>query len=356
MLGYAGPELPITPRRITPRRPQRPYPSRTASQPRSSQRVLGAGCDPATTSSDVERSGRYRWPRTPQPHALRRPTPSGRTSTCPTPTSTRKPSRRPLGPTRQALVRPRPPTAGLDRWAARPEVPDLLPGEDRTFGPGLFVDMIPSLCWFTNVRTCVSRRTGNDSPAWFTAAPGRHAKCAAPSPTAPRAAGWRHTSVGLRRAHRRASAPPLDLPVLGLPPLHPPRLRQRHGPRRPSPRPPARRDGHDHLRGVAPRPGRQRHVDDAIPPSLDTRPAHAHRRRCHPRPARASSRPPGRRPACTARGERAAHRGSRTTGRTEPAADGASSSGPERATVTRRWAADSRPDGHHAPWLVPADY
>jgi len=51
---------------------------------------------------------------------------------------------------------PRPPTAGLDRWAHLPDVPDLLPGEDRSFGSGLFVDMVPSSCWFTNVRTCVS--------------------------------------------------------------------------------------------------------------------------------------------------------------------------------------------------------
>lgn len=53
---------------------------------------------------------------------------------------------------------PRPPTAGLERWAARPAVPDLLPGEDRAFGAGLFVDMVPSSCWFTNVRTCVSQQ------------------------------------------------------------------------------------------------------------------------------------------------------------------------------------------------------
>jgi hypothetical protein len=51
---------------------------------------------------------------------------------------------------------PRPVTDGLDRWAARPPVPDLLPGEDRTFGAGLFIDMIPRSCWFTNVRTCVT--------------------------------------------------------------------------------------------------------------------------------------------------------------------------------------------------------
>ena len=54
---------------------------------------------------------------------------------------------------------PRPPTAGLDRWAAtRPAVPDLLPGEDRAFGAGLFVDLVPRSCWFTNVRSCVTEQ------------------------------------------------------------------------------------------------------------------------------------------------------------------------------------------------------
>lgn len=53
---------------------------------------------------------------------------------------------------------PRPVTIDLQRWVALPDVPDLLPGEDRTYGSGLFVDLIPSTCWFTNVRTCVSPR------------------------------------------------------------------------------------------------------------------------------------------------------------------------------------------------------
>ncbi|MFJ3408313.1 DUF5710 domain-containing protein [Promicromonospora sp. NPDC090134] len=51
---------------------------------------------------------------------------------------------------------PRPGMKRLERWAALPEVPDLLPGEDRSFGSGLFVDLVPSTCWFTNVRSCVS--------------------------------------------------------------------------------------------------------------------------------------------------------------------------------------------------------
>ncbi|MCY9783131.1 DUF5710 domain-containing protein [Nocardiopsis sp. EMB25] len=53
---------------------------------------------------------------------------------------------------------PRPGIAGLERWSARPDIPDLLPGEDRSLGSGLFVDLVPSTCWFTNVRSCVSQR------------------------------------------------------------------------------------------------------------------------------------------------------------------------------------------------------
>jgi hypothetical protein len=53
---------------------------------------------------------------------------------------------------------PRPGMAHLDRWQALPDIPDLLPGEDRSFGSGLFVDLVPSSCWFTNVRSCVSAR------------------------------------------------------------------------------------------------------------------------------------------------------------------------------------------------------
>ncbi|GGP36810.1 DUF5710 domain-containing protein [Streptomyces abikoensis] len=46
----------------------------------------------------------------------------------------------------------------LAPWAAAPDIPDLLPGEDRTLGSGLFVDLVPSSCWFTNVRSCVAQR------------------------------------------------------------------------------------------------------------------------------------------------------------------------------------------------------
>jgi hypothetical protein len=48
--------------------------------------------------------------------------------------------------------------SGLSRWAPAAPLPAVLTGEDRTFGSGLFVDLIPASCWFTNVRSCVSAR------------------------------------------------------------------------------------------------------------------------------------------------------------------------------------------------------
>jgi 5-methylcytosine-specific restriction endonuclease McrA len=48
--------------------------------------------------------------------------------------------------------------AELERWTAAPDIPDLLPGEDRTLGQGLFVDLVPKTCWFTNVRSCVAKK------------------------------------------------------------------------------------------------------------------------------------------------------------------------------------------------------
>ena len=45
---------------------------------------------------------------------------------------------------------------GLQRWAPKPGIPELLPGEDRGFGSGLFVDLVPASCWFTNVRSCIT--------------------------------------------------------------------------------------------------------------------------------------------------------------------------------------------------------
>jgi hypothetical protein len=50
---------------------------------------------------------------------------------------------------------PQPGMPGLARWAP---LPDLLPGEDRAYGQGLFVDLIPQTSWFENVRRAVDAR------------------------------------------------------------------------------------------------------------------------------------------------------------------------------------------------------
>lgn len=57
---------------------------------------------------------------------------------------------------RRWYARPGADLGALARWAPRPPLPTLLPGELRNFGEGLFVDLIPRSCWFTNVRSCVS--------------------------------------------------------------------------------------------------------------------------------------------------------------------------------------------------------
>ncbi|WP_116451505.1 DUF5710 domain-containing protein [Blastococcus litoris] len=41
----------------------------------------------------------------------------------------------------------------LANWEA--QTLELLPGEDRSFGQGVFVHLVPATCWFTNVRSCV---------------------------------------------------------------------------------------------------------------------------------------------------------------------------------------------------------
>lgn len=58
----------------------------------------------------------------------------------------------------RAWFAPRPGMIELQRWAGRPPLGDVLPGEDRSFGDGLFVDLIPESCWFTNVRSSVDQR------------------------------------------------------------------------------------------------------------------------------------------------------------------------------------------------------
>src|SRR5690349_15635188 len=46
----------------------------------------------------------------------------------------------------------------LQRWQAQPDLRTLFPGEDREFGAGLFVDLVPRSCWFTNARSCIHER------------------------------------------------------------------------------------------------------------------------------------------------------------------------------------------------------
>lgn len=46
----------------------------------------------------------------------------------------------------------------VKRWAILPPI-SILKGENRSFGGNkLFVDLIPSSCWFTNVRSCIEPR------------------------------------------------------------------------------------------------------------------------------------------------------------------------------------------------------
>ena len=58
----------------------------------------------------------------------------------------------------RAWYAPRPGMTELQPWVGRAPLPDVLDGEDRSFGDGLFVDLIPDSCWFTNVRSCVGQR------------------------------------------------------------------------------------------------------------------------------------------------------------------------------------------------------
>ena len=60
--------------------------------------------------------------------------------------------------TLRAWYAPRPGMTELQRWVGRAPLPDVLDGEDRSFGDGLFVDLIPDSCWFTNVRSRVGQR------------------------------------------------------------------------------------------------------------------------------------------------------------------------------------------------------
>ena len=61
-------------------------------------------------------------------------------------------------PTARRWYAPRSGMTALDRWQARPDVPDLLPGEDRNFGSGLFVDRVTRLSRGLGTTQRVSQR------------------------------------------------------------------------------------------------------------------------------------------------------------------------------------------------------
>jgi hypothetical protein len=50
------------------------------------------------------------------------------------------------------------PTPGLAVWDPWRQLPERLPGEDRSYGQGLYVDMLPGNSWGNNVRSAVSGR------------------------------------------------------------------------------------------------------------------------------------------------------------------------------------------------------
>ena len=56
-------------------------------------------------------------------------------------------------PAAKSWYAPHPGMTALAGWAP---LPDLLPGEDRSFGEGLFVDLVPRTAFFTNVRSAIS--------------------------------------------------------------------------------------------------------------------------------------------------------------------------------------------------------
>ncbi|NYH92945.1 DUF5710 domain-containing protein [Actinopolymorpha rutila] len=45
----------------------------------------------------------------------------------------------------------------VQKWLPADPLPETFPGEDRQFGEGLFVDLVPQSSWFTNARTCIAQ-------------------------------------------------------------------------------------------------------------------------------------------------------------------------------------------------------
>jgi hypothetical protein len=99
-------------------------------------------------------------------------------------------------PTGRRWYAPRPGITALDRWQALPDVPYLLPGDDRDLGSGLFVDLVPSSCWFSNVRSCVDQRDWERLHPMITSRADNAVRYADEAKTERLAGGSKHTSAG----------------------------------------------------------------------------------------------------------------------------------------------------------------
>ena len=87
---------------------------------------------------------------------------------------------------------PRPGMAQLARWAARPPLPVLLPGEDRSFGAGLVVDPCPRPRGLRMRDRASASGTGNACGAWSRTAPAAAARY--PAAARPRTGPGRFSS------------------------------------------------------------------------------------------------------------------------------------------------------------------
>ncbi len=181
---------------------------------------------------------------------------------------------------------PRPGIAGLERWLARPDVPDLLPGEDRSLGSGLFVDLVPTTCWFTNVRSCVSQQDWERLRRMVVNRAGR--VCEICGASADREA-QRWLEVHERwifEAVQDSDAAPPDLCLHALPHRHPFRPRTGEGDRRPGDGAPDRGDRCFCRGGPASCPGGVRALGTPLAGGVGTGSEHADRGGDH-RPASA---------------------------------------------------------------------
>ena len=66
-----------------------------------------------------------------------------------------------------------------------------------TFGSGLFVDLVPSSCWFSNVRSCVDQRDWERLRRMITNRADQRCEVCQRVKTGRLAGGWKRTSAGL---------------------------------------------------------------------------------------------------------------------------------------------------------------